>query len=610
MAKVITDNQHYKDIADAIRAKTESGDSYKPSEMADAIMAIEGGGELGELEPGFVTPTGQEFTAYPDGAGFSSVTVAGDVNLEPQNIAVGVTIYGVEGTLKIGSSTGDVPAAYQPYLEGALNYYGGEYEDLMILESTNMIGFGFMQSGFAIESYNSGSSEFTASGWVYVRYNKTTGAWAMQDWSYVTSEGQNYVNHIRYCSSVLTYNGTQIYPVGGGGGSSGGGAGLNIAYGETAPEDTTKLWVKAAEPSSVEVTNDFGGTGEISTVATLPSALSTAKSIAFAAVGTKVYQIGGGGYSKLDCIHAFDTTTNTFEELTAKLPVAIREAGVAAWGSKVYVFGGQADEDLNTIYCFDTEANTVELLGVTMPEALKGMGVVTIGDKIYLFGGYYKSSGHRNKIRVFDPTENTITTLSTTMPINGGGVVLAAVGTKVYLFETSQAAQICVFNTETNTFDNVSDLPNLEFYLKAVASFGTKIYLFGGSGNSTVNYAKLDTIYEFNTTTNTLELLTEKLPVAANGISAVLVGGTIYLFGGETGTYVYTNLVNAFSVAAALESNKLLLLASLSANVFNLVDTGSEKITLGVQSAYLGDASGAAQPVDAFVYKDGEWTAI
>lgn len=217
MAKVITDNQHYKDIADAIRAKTESGDSYKPSEMADAIMAIEGGGELGELEPGFVTPTGQEFTAYPDGAGFSSVTVAGDVNLEPQNIAVGVTIYGVEGTLKIGSSTGDVPAAYQPYLEDALNYYGGEYEDLMILESTNMMGFGFMQSGFAIESYNSGSSEFTASGWVYVRYNKTTGAWAMQDWSYVTSEGQNYVNHIRYCSSVLTYNGTQIYPVGGSG---------------------------------------------------------------------------------------------------------------------------------------------------------------------------------------------------------------------------------------------------------------------------------------------------------------------------------------------------------------------------------------------------------
>lgn len=230
MAKVITDNQHYKDIADAIRAKTESGDSYKPSEMADAIMAIEGGGELGELEPGFVTPTGQEFTAYPDGAGFSSVTVAGDVNLEPQNIAMGVTIYGVEGTLKIGSSTGDVPAAYQPYLEEALNYYGGEYEDLMILESTNMMGFGFMQSGFAIESYNSGSSEFTASGWVYVRCNKTTGAWAMQDWSYVTSEGQNYVNHIRYCSSVLTYNGTQIYPVGGDGGSSGGGVKQSEVY--------------------------------------------------------------------------------------------------------------------------------------------------------------------------------------------------------------------------------------------------------------------------------------------------------------------------------------------------------------------------------------------
>lgn len=44
MAKVLTDNKHYSDIADAIRAKNGTEDTYKPSEMAAAIGAIEAGG--------------------------------------------------------------------------------------------------------------------------------------------------------------------------------------------------------------------------------------------------------------------------------------------------------------------------------------------------------------------------------------------------------------------------------------------------------------------------------------------------------------------------------------------------------------------------------------
>ena len=46
MAKIITDNQHYIDIAAAIRTKNETETLYKPSEMAPAILAIQGGVEL------------------------------------------------------------------------------------------------------------------------------------------------------------------------------------------------------------------------------------------------------------------------------------------------------------------------------------------------------------------------------------------------------------------------------------------------------------------------------------------------------------------------------------------------------------------------------------
>lgn len=49
MANVVVNDTYLSDIADAIRAKNGSSDTYKPSEMADAISAISGGG---------ITPTG------------------------------------------------------------------------------------------------------------------------------------------------------------------------------------------------------------------------------------------------------------------------------------------------------------------------------------------------------------------------------------------------------------------------------------------------------------------------------------------------------------------------------------------------------------------------
>lgn len=46
MAQIITDNQHYSAIADAIRTKNETDTLYLPSEMANAILEIQGGVEL------------------------------------------------------------------------------------------------------------------------------------------------------------------------------------------------------------------------------------------------------------------------------------------------------------------------------------------------------------------------------------------------------------------------------------------------------------------------------------------------------------------------------------------------------------------------------------
>lgn len=50
---VYTNDDYYKDIADAIREKTGGEETYLPSKMGDGVRAIQSGGNLnvGEVVP-------------------------------------------------------------------------------------------------------------------------------------------------------------------------------------------------------------------------------------------------------------------------------------------------------------------------------------------------------------------------------------------------------------------------------------------------------------------------------------------------------------------------------------------------------------------------------
>lgn len=56
--KVLTDPQHYTNIANAIREKNGTSDSYTPADMANAILEIEIGGSssvsLKTLSSGYI----------------------------------------------------------------------------------------------------------------------------------------------------------------------------------------------------------------------------------------------------------------------------------------------------------------------------------------------------------------------------------------------------------------------------------------------------------------------------------------------------------------------------------------------------------------------------
>ena len=105
MGKVLVTDTHLTDIANAIRDKKGSSDTYKPSEMASAIKNISGGEPI--LEDLEVSPTTSEqvITAHQGYDGINQITIAPVTNLidddiRPENIKKGVEILGVTGNIE------------------------------------------------------------------------------------------------------------------------------------------------------------------------------------------------------------------------------------------------------------------------------------------------------------------------------------------------------------------------------------------------------------------------------------------------------------------------------------------------------------------------------
>lgn len=396
------------------------------------------------------------------------------------------------------------------------------------------------------------------------------------------------------------------------------GAALNIAYGATAPEDTSKLWVKTTEPTQVRVTAKVTAANEeLNTyIAALPEKRIYAAS---AAVGTRIYLFGGSSNATpndLDSIRVFDTETKTISSLDVTLPKALYHTSAAAVGTKIYLFGGRDADDTvqNSIHVFDTETNTISTLDVTMVAESYGSSAVAVGTKIYVFGGAYI---YNKKVRVlsyvhmFDTELGEIFRLNVRIPTAQRHMAAAAAGTKIYLlggyyqYDSEPSVYrdtIYAFDTETYTFSTLSTtLPN-PLYFMAAAAAGTKIYLFGGYTGTTTMSTE---IISFDMETHAVSTLDGTMLGNTYGGAAAAVGTKIYLLGGYSGNG-YDLGIHEFVTQVPLAENTLLIEASYTDNSVALL-TGVE---LGIANVYVGNAQGLAEKVAAAVYKDGAWVEI
>ena len=370
---------------------------------------------------------------------------------------------------------------------------------------------------------------------------------------------------------------------------------LNIAYGETAPEDTSKLWIKANEPNNIKLCGDNVGVESVTKVmSSFPIAYT---SMCCASVGTNIYFFGGiTSNNAVNTIYMLDTTTQIITKLGTTLPSTRAGMCCASVGTVIYLFGGiVGSTKQNTIYAFDTETKTIRTLSAVLPTKTDYMRCASVGNKIYLFGGY--DVVVTNKIYVFDTENETIRTSGTVLPNAAAMMGCAAIGTKIYLFGGGLSSgaddKIKLFDTETESIATLSEvLPEPLSYI-GCAGVGTNIYLFGGN-----------TIYVFDTETKTIRTSSTTLPERYSEMCCAGVGTNIYLLSGNK-----TDMF-CFSVTYELAQGSIEIQISLLNNKFNLVNTENAQVEIGVKKVYFGNENNEAEVVDAYLHNGTDWQQI
>lgn len=399
-------------------------------------------------------------------------------------------------------------------------------------------------------------------------------------------------------------------------GGGAGGVGLNIAYGLTAPTDTTKLWVPLeTKPDFVEISGDSlqNAIETIETkVAVMPSLRTTAGA---AELNGKIYILGGstgtGSSTATDTIYEYDPATDTIATKSAVLPTKVYAAPAVAINDKIYTFGGSYGSNnatvLDSIYEYDPETDTVVTKTATLASEEYSVLAVAIGGKVYIFGG-----DSSDLIQEYDPETDTIVTKSAVLPSSTSARYgsAAVIGGKAYLVLPNKG--IYEYDPALDVLTaKMTSPPEIDTLCATVAING-KMYLLGG-GYSTTTTSWSDIIQEYDPVTNEITTKDVTLPFVLSRAAFAEFNGTAYLFGGASrdddgNSFIAANIL-AYTPKAYLGTNHLKLFASVYKSeeyqiVTKIVNSKKAQIKLCFNSAFIGDADGYAMAQPAYVYNE------
>ena len=396
----------------------------------------------------------------------------------------------------------------------------------------------------------------------------------------------------------------------------------------SASYNSGKLWLKTTKPTSLVISDtpqyddseaSFGKVERLT--ATLPVPRSRMVS---AVVDKTIYMFGGRQEDATDVttsVVKFDTETQIAEQLEGVVTDQyLLGAACASVGKRIYIFGGDNWRDsyaTNKIRRFDTDTNEFVSLDVTFPNGLMGAECVVVDGNIRVVGGKNKrgtDSTENTATYVFDVETETLSTLSLVVIFDKTyGGVLAHVGSTLYQFGSGGGSNVRKYDITTEPNSTLYGvLPSGFEYLVGMA-VGTKIYLMY-NGEPPATYAQYERrVYCFDTETETIIKLYTEMPELVDSMTFQVVDGTMYMLGGA-----FDNSTASSNVYQLDTSKRTLLITPGLLNIITggdnnpltIIDDDNGSVQINISEVMLGNADGVAEPVEAYIAKNGSWMAI
>jgi hypothetical protein len=389
-------------------------------------------------------------------------------------------------------------------------------------------------------------------------------------------------------------------------------SGANIGYGDTAPEDTTKLWAKTSKAKKVIATKDL--TWENGNRPHSVSPIQKGNSVyagdgSVCTDGEFIYSVYGNKVYK----HNIETGERT---TICSLSSYAYCSACGVIDSKLYIFGGSTSltsGPSNNGYVVDLESSVVSELATKYK--IKDMGYVCVGSKLHMFGGSSSnasSSYYQTQHAIYDPETDT---MSTAASLTGKTVspscaaadnaifILGGVGTNN---NQPEGKKLSKYDIESDVLSVVMELPQLS-YGRALCCDGRKLYMICGQSHGSSGYTNYTTIDYYDLDSGEIVRCMDDCGTSGR-VSLAMVRGDKIIFVKRTNSYLYEY---AYRIGnPSLENGVLQIIQQLDANIFTLINNDTIMAEIGVKEVYKGNENNEAEPVESAIYQDGAWTTI
>ena len=391
---------------------------------------------------------------------------------------------------------------------------------------------------------------------------------------------------------------------------------LNLAFSDTAPSDTQKLWVQAQKPYFTQISdaNNLAESTPDYYIGTVTAKQTNVQPVALA-VGKSIYMIRNGLAEK------YNTDANTYTALpfTADEHALTMRSMWVRGSDNIYMLGYYYADSTYYMYLIDYNCGTNQYTarqiraGSSLPAPF-----VSDGNVCVISGSVVYCAASGQNIGIYNLNTNTFSTSS--YILTGFICTYGEVG-----FVVNNEENIILFNVQTLTSTNLGTIAKDSYkYARSVCVCGEILYIVSGYNNQQgatyPQYQNCRFIRKFNIATGSSEgSLSYMLPYGIWNASLCYTNGFLYILGGyyktgssgggQSATH-YIPDVHRMRAVMLLQNNCCLIQLAPGGRSVKLFADSAYSFDALIGSVWIGNQQGEGEEVNAYVHDGQEWIRI